>query len=355
MIVVAKTDPPPARRASASSSSGRHAGLPQGQAPEKVGLKSQDTSELFFDDVRVPTDNLLGKEGEGFIYLMQKLPWSASRSPSPRMPRRSPDRQHGAIRPGPQRRSASRSASSRTRATSSPNARPRSRSARVFVDKCREIQIAGTLDSATASRWRSSGYRKYGPRARHMRYQFYAWRLRLHVGISVAQAYADARVQLIYGGTSEIMKELISRQMGLSAGKQKTGIKTPSHLVSSRTAEGCPGTRIWRKPWIPVIRFTSAVMILTEAPILDCFAPPAMTRWYPDVSTLDEITVFLHPSARRRPHVGHRHAHIARGDRRERAFKIKKPVAFSSRLLDPRETRRGTESELALNRRNAPS
>ena len=41
----------------------------------KIGLKAQDTSELFFDDVRVPTTNLLGEEGKGFIYLMQELAW----------------------------------------------------------------------------------------------------------------------------------------------------------------------------------------------------------------------------------------------------------------------------------------
>ena len=50
-------------------------GFRKGKRLKKMGLKAQDTSELFFDDVRVPAENLLGKEGEGFVYLMQKLPW----------------------------------------------------------------------------------------------------------------------------------------------------------------------------------------------------------------------------------------------------------------------------------------
>ena len=51
-------------------------GFEKGKRLKKVGLKAQDTSELFFDDVRVPAENLLGgKENKGFIYLMQELPW----------------------------------------------------------------------------------------------------------------------------------------------------------------------------------------------------------------------------------------------------------------------------------------
>jgi hypothetical protein len=75
VIVVAKTDP----KAGAKGTSlflveAGTPGFAKGKRLEKVGMKAQDTSELFFQDVRVPKENLLGQEGQGFIYLMQELP-----------------------------------------------------------------------------------------------------------------------------------------------------------------------------------------------------------------------------------------------------------------------------------------
>ena len=49
-------------------------GFERGRNLDKIGLKAQDTAELFFDDVRVPAANLLGEEGEGFVHLMENLP-----------------------------------------------------------------------------------------------------------------------------------------------------------------------------------------------------------------------------------------------------------------------------------------
>ena len=54
---------------------GERAGYSKGRNLEKIGLHSADTSELFFDDVRLPAENLIGEEGQGFRYLMQELPW----------------------------------------------------------------------------------------------------------------------------------------------------------------------------------------------------------------------------------------------------------------------------------------
>jgi alkylation response protein AidB-like acyl-CoA dehydrogenase len=76
VIVVAKTNP--TAGAKGTSLFLVEAGMPgfqKGKRLKKVGMKAQDTSELFFDNVRVPAANLLGKENQGFIYLMQELPW----------------------------------------------------------------------------------------------------------------------------------------------------------------------------------------------------------------------------------------------------------------------------------------
>jgi alkylation response protein AidB-like acyl-CoA dehydrogenase len=75
VIVVAKTDPKGgAKGISLFLVDANTPGFSKGKRLEKVGMKAQDTSELFFQDVRVPKENLLGKEGMGFIYLMQELP-----------------------------------------------------------------------------------------------------------------------------------------------------------------------------------------------------------------------------------------------------------------------------------------
>ncbi len=76
MIVVAKTDPEGRREGHQLCfwSEADTPGFDKGKRLEKVGMKAQDTSELFFQDVRVPKENLLGQAGMGFAYLMQELP-----------------------------------------------------------------------------------------------------------------------------------------------------------------------------------------------------------------------------------------------------------------------------------------
>ena len=194
-------------------------GFRKGKRLKKMGLKAQDTSELFFDDVRVPAENLLGKEGEGFVYLMQKLPWerlqiaitahASAQAAIDHTIQYVQDRKAFGAPIGEFQNTRYKLAEAQTEVEIG----------RVFVDKCLEMQIAGTLDSATASMaklWLSE-----------MQGRVLDTCVQLHGGYGfmweypVAQAYADARVQRIYGGTSEIMKELISRQMGLGAGKKK--------------------------------------------------------------------------------------------------------------------------------------
>ena len=76
VIVVAKTNPAAGAKGTSLLLVERGmTGFEKGKRLKKVGLKAQDTSELFFDNVKVPAANLLGRENEGFIYLMQELPW----------------------------------------------------------------------------------------------------------------------------------------------------------------------------------------------------------------------------------------------------------------------------------------
>jgi alkylation response protein AidB-like acyl-CoA dehydrogenase len=75
VVVVAKTDPAAGYQGISLLVLERGmAGFERGRNLDKIGMKGQDTAELFFDDVRVPARNLLGEEGKGFVYLMEKLP-----------------------------------------------------------------------------------------------------------------------------------------------------------------------------------------------------------------------------------------------------------------------------------------
>ena len=214
VIVVAKTNP--AAGAKGTSLLLVERGMPgfeKGKRLKKVGLKAQDTSELFFDDVKVPAENLLGNENEGFIYLMQELPW---------------ERMQIAIGAVANAQSIIDSTVTYVRdrklfgttVSAYQNTRfklaemqTEVQIARVFVDKCLELLEQKKLDTATASMakyWCSDLQCKVIDEC-----------LQLHGGYGfmwefpVARAYADARVQRIYGGTNEIMKELITRSMGL--------------------------------------------------------------------------------------------------------------------------------------------
>ena len=81
MIVVAKTDTSAGSKGiSLFLVEADFPGFSKGKNLNKLGLKAQDTSELFFQDVKVPKENLLGEEGRGFIYLMQDLPKKGSPS-----------------------------------------------------------------------------------------------------------------------------------------------------------------------------------------------------------------------------------------------------------------------------------
>jgi alkylation response protein AidB-like acyl-CoA dehydrogenase len=214
VIVVAKTDPAKgAKGTSLVVVDTSMQGFAKGKRLKKMGLKGQDTAELFFDNVEVPAENLLGQENNGFIYLMQELPW---------------ERMQIAIGAAAKCEAAlgwtiayvnDRKAFGKP-VSSFQNTRFKLAEAatevqvmRVFVDRCMELLLEKKLDTATAS------MAKYW--ASDMEGKVLDECLQLHGGYGfmwefpIAQAYVDARVQRIYGGTNEIMKEVISRSMGL--------------------------------------------------------------------------------------------------------------------------------------------
>ena len=217
VIVVAKTNP--AAGAKGTSLLLVERGMPGfsvGKRLNKMGLKAQDTSELFFDDVRVPAENLLGGaalENRGFICLMEQLPWerlqiaigavAAAQAAIGWTLDYVKDRKVFGQAVAAFQNTRYKLAEMQTEV----------QVARVFVDKCTELLLQDKLDTATASMakyWCSDLQCKVMDECVQLFGGYgYMWEY------PITRAYADARVQRIYGGTNEIMKEVISRSMGL--------------------------------------------------------------------------------------------------------------------------------------------
>ena len=188
------------------------AGFRVGRILDKMGMKSQDTAELFFENVRVPAANLLGgAEGKGFYQLMGDLPYEraliAVVGVAP---------MEGAlaetIKYVKERKAFGKSiAEFQNTKFKLAELATKTRIARVFVDECIARIVAGTLDTVTAS------MAKYW--VTEMQQEVLDECVQLHGGYGymneylVCRMFADARVQRIYGGTNEIMKELISRSL----------------------------------------------------------------------------------------------------------------------------------------------
>jgi alkylation response protein AidB-like acyl-CoA dehydrogenase len=187
-------------------------GFERGRNLDKIGLHAQDTAELFFTDVRVPVANLLGEEGQGFIGLVKNLPQ---------------ERLSIAVTAVAHARAAlgwTAAYCTERQAFGQPIGRfqaSRFKLAEIatevavgqaFIDACVLALNAGNLtpEDAAMAKWWSTDLQK-----RVMDYC-----VQLHGGYGymteypVARAYQDARVTSIYGGTNEIMKEVIGRGMG---------------------------------------------------------------------------------------------------------------------------------------------
>jgi acyl-CoA dehydrogenase len=212
VLVVAKTDASQGARGVSilAVETDACAGFRVGRLLDKIGLKAQDTCELFFDDVRVPAANLLGeKEGQGFFQLMSDLPYERTFigvGAAAAM-----EGAYEATLAYVREREAFGQALADFQNTRFKLAEIATsvKVARVFVDRCVEDLVAGRLDTVGASMckyWTSELQGRVVDDCLQL-FGGYGYMNEYLIG----RMYVDARVQRIYGGTNEIMKEVISR------------------------------------------------------------------------------------------------------------------------------------------------
>lgn len=213
ILTVCKTDPSKgAKGISLIAVEADRQGFRRGRNLDKIGLKASDTSELFYDDVHVPAENLLsGVEGRGFYQLMEKLGQERlllAVSAAAAMERAielttAYTRERRAFGQSIMdfQNTQFRLAECKTEATI----------ARVFIDNCIERHLEEGLDAATASmaKWWCS--QKQGEIVDTCLQFFGGYGYMSEYPIS--RMYTDARVQRIYGGTNEVMKLLIARSL----------------------------------------------------------------------------------------------------------------------------------------------
>jgi alkylation response protein AidB-like acyl-CoA dehydrogenase len=212
VIVVARTDPDAGSRGfSLLVVEGGMPGFERGRRLEKVGTKAQDTAELSFTDVRVPSANVLGAPGTGLISLMQNLPQErlsiavASTAGAARALDLTVDYTKGRTAFGKPVSDFQNTRFELAEMTTEVDV------TRAFVDRCITEHVAGRLsavDAAKAKWWASDVLKRVVDRC-----------VQLHGGYGymleypIAKAFLDSRVQSIYGGTNEIMKEIIGRSI----------------------------------------------------------------------------------------------------------------------------------------------
>ena len=212
VVVAVKTDPAKgAKGISLILIDKDMAGFTKGQPFEKVGLHAQDTCELFFEDVKVPKENLLGKVGEGFKYLMTEL--AQERLVVALAAVALGEYMLAATIDYVKTRKAFNKSISEFQNTRFKLAEMTAalEQGRIYCDYLVQLHNNGQLDSAMASA------AKYN--MTELQCKVADECVQLHGGYGymweygVARAYADARVQRIYAGTNEIMKELIARKI----------------------------------------------------------------------------------------------------------------------------------------------
>ena len=188
-------------------------GFTRGRKLDKVGRKAQDTAELFFEDVVVAPENVVGEPGRGLQMLMRNLPQErlSIAVTAVASAERALEITLEYVR--------SRNAFGRPIGTFQANrhaladASTQVKIARVYVDRCLQANAHGELtaeEAAAAKYWTTE-----------LQFQVIDLGLQLHGGYGymeeyeIARMWRDARVQRIYGGTTEIMKEIVGRSLGL--------------------------------------------------------------------------------------------------------------------------------------------
>ena len=212
VVLACKTDPAAgAKGVSLILVEADRPGCRRGRNLAKIGMKAQDTSELFFDDMRVPVGNLLGEEGRGFRYLMAELPQErllvAINAVAAAEAALGWTLEHTR-----DRKAFGRSlADLQTVKFKLAEMKTEIAIARVFLDRCIELHLENTLDveaAAMAKYWLTELESRVLDQC-----------LQLHGGYGymlefpIARAYVDGRVHRIYGGSNEVMLELIARHL----------------------------------------------------------------------------------------------------------------------------------------------
>jgi acyl-CoA dehydrogenase len=214
IIVVAKTDPAAGAKGTSLivvETDGAD-GFERGRNLHKIGMEGNDTSELFFNDVKVPADNIIGGvEGHGFVQLMQQLPQERLNIAVQGIAAAERGLQE-TLAYVKQRKAFGKSVLEfQNTQFKLAEVKTKLTVARVFVDHCIGLHLKGQLDAVTAS------MAKYW--VTDLQGEVIDEMLQLHGGYGymneypIAQLYKDARVQRIYGGTNEIMKVLIARSL----------------------------------------------------------------------------------------------------------------------------------------------
>ena len=214
VLVVARTDPDAGSRGFSLLAVERGMpGFERGRNLAKMGLKAQDTAELFFDEVRVPAQNLVGTEGGGFVHLMQKLP--QERLSIAVVAVAAAQHVFDLTLEYAKTRTAFGTAIGSFQHNRFVLAEMATELeiARTFVEKAVLEHNAGrfTVQDAAMAKWWTTELQKRVVDACVQLHGGYGYMLEQ----PVAKAYLDARVQTIYGGTTEVMKEIIGRGLGV--------------------------------------------------------------------------------------------------------------------------------------------
>ncbi|MCO8031193.1 acyl-CoA dehydrogenase family protein [Brevundimonas diminuta] len=214
IIVVAKTDPAEGAKGTSLiclETDGAE-GFERGRNLHKIGMEANDTSELFFNDVKVPLENVIGDtEGQGFVQLMQQLPQERLNIAVQGVAAAERGLEATLAYVKERKAFGKRVIDFQNTQFKLAEIKTKLTVAKVFVDHCIGLHLKGQLDAATASMAKYWVTDIQGETIDEMLQLFGGYGYMTEY--SIAQLYKDARVQRIYGGTNEIMKLLIARTL----------------------------------------------------------------------------------------------------------------------------------------------